>query len=432
MLPPRTRRWLAAILLVATVVRVGWCVYAARPPSSFDAEGRLSLHDPNFYLLYGAQFAHGNGYYLLDGTPSAYYPVGYPVALGFVFWITERTVGSHDIGAMAAFNIVCSVATVAVVFLIGRRLVNKAAGLAAAAVTALFPNLVFHTAAPLTESFYNLLLTSTVLVALQAPWAARRFERSRLVGLGLLIGVSILVRPVTVPIIAVLALAWIRFGFGWHRALTHAAAVSAVALVVVAPWLIRNVVVMDSLTLSTSTGDNLCMSRRAGSSGSFEFPNDRCFDGPFRDEKRPEFEVHREEHARRVALEFVREEPIEELKLWPKRVFRTFENDADGLAVVQSYGDNPFIDDRLYRTLELTANGYFFVTLGLSVVATPLLLRRREPAAFVVALLVPAVVIVPVIVTFGDPRFHVPALPFFALMSAATVAAAVDRRSRRA
>ena len=49
----RTRIWLVVILVVAAAVRIAWSLYAARPPSQ-------SLHDPNFYLLYGEQIARGH------------------------------------------------------------------------------------------------------------------------------------------------------------------------------------------------------------------------------------------------------------------------------------------------------------------------------------------------------------------------------------
>jgi len=82
----RERAILGGILAVALVLRVVWCFYAARLPSG-------SLHDPNFYYLYGQQLANGRGYRLLKpavagcvgphclGEPTAYYPPGYAFSL---------------------------------------------------------------------------------------------------------------------------------------------------------------------------------------------------------------------------------------------------------------------------------------------------------------------------------------------------------------
>jgi len=432
MLPPTTRRWLTVILLVATVVRVGWCVYAAKEPARVTAQGGVSLHDPNFYMYLGDRIAHGNGYRVPDDTPSAYYPVGYPAVLSAVFFVTDHTIGEHDVGAMAVLNIVCGVATVFFVFAIGRRLAGDAVGLVAAAITAVYPNLVYHTAAPLTETLFNALLTLTVLVIISAPWSERRFGPPKLAVIGLLIGVCTLVRPVTVPIIAVLALAWLVYGFGWRRTIGYTALVSVVAAAVVAPWIIRNAVTMHAAVLSTNTGDNLCMSRHVGSDGTFELPNPRCFSGPFDNETRPALEVDRDAQGRRLAFEFVRDHPLDELGLWGKRLYHTFNTDSDAIVAVESYGDNPFLPSRLRTVLQNTATAFFLVTMALSVVAVPMALRRGGPEWTVVLLIVPATVVLPVLATFGDPRFHVPALPFFALMAALPIVALADRRWRRA
>ena len=80
----RERLVLGGILAVALVLRVAWCFHAARLPAG-------GLHDPNFYYLYGQQLANGLGYRLLDGSPTAYYPPGYPMALAPFILVTAWT-----------------------------------------------------------------------------------------------------------------------------------------------------------------------------------------------------------------------------------------------------------------------------------------------------------------------------------------------------
>ena len=65
---------MGVVLAVAALVRVVWCWLAARDP--------VGLHDPGLYRLFASQFAAGNGYVLFDGSPTGYYPVGYPLTLG--------------------------------------------------------------------------------------------------------------------------------------------------------------------------------------------------------------------------------------------------------------------------------------------------------------------------------------------------------------
>lgn len=414
-LAPDDRRWLLAILAVGALLRVAWCLWAARPPSA-------ELHDPNFYLLYGEQLANGNGYRLPDGSPTAYYPPGYPFSLAPFFWLLEHTPlpDTAEVATVAVLNVVWQLLTIVLVFEIGRRLTGRAAaGLVAAGLLALWPNLVFHTAVALTESLFLLLLVVALLLAVAAPWAERRWEPWRLATAGAVLGAATLVRPVTVPVFPLLLLVLLLARFGWRRAFGHTAVVCACAAAVLLPWLVRNAVVMDAVTLSTNTGDNLCMSRRVGGSGGFEFPNDRCFPERFNEIPRPRSEVLRDRHGRELAVEFVTEHPDEELRLVLRRLGRTFEDDADGIAAVESYGSDRWLDDGTRSLLRGAATGYGLLA-GLVAVPGLWLLGRRSPAGLLVVL-TGLGMLVPPLLFFGDPRFHVPVVPVAALAVGAVV-----------
>ncbi|MEY2432433.1 MAG: hypothetical protein QOC92_2158 [Acidimicrobiaceae bacterium] len=427
-LTSRTRSSLIAILAVAAAVRIAWSVYAARAPSG-------SLHDPNFYLLYGEQIARGRGYVIpYEQGPTAYYPVGYPIVLAVANFCLIHTVGNHPVGAAAAINVVFGVAAVALVFAIGRHLGGDAIGLVAAGITAVYPNLVYHTAVALTETVFNTVLLLLVLVVVSGPWTVGRFERRRLIWVGALLGACVLIRPVAAPLLGALVVAWLIAGFGWRRSLSHAAVVLGVAVLVVSPWIVRNIRVMHAVTLSTNTGDNFCMSRHVGASGTFEFSDNACFEG-LADLRRPEFETERDSRNRRLALEFVRDHPVEEVRLWGRRLYHTFKSDWDGVWAVESYGDDPFLSDRAREALRWAGSDYFLATVALAGAGFVIVARRREERDARWALLplaIIATVVVPVVATFGDTRFHVPALPLIAIGAAVPVVAARERLRRRA
>jgi hypothetical protein len=401
----RTRLGLGAVLLTGLVVRVVWCVYAARPP--------VGLHDPSLYRLFGEQLANGVGYRLPDGSPTAYYPIGYPMALAAVFWLTPPSWGT---GMVAAFNITAQLVAVLLTFAMTRRLCDgrDLPALVAAGALALWPNLVLHTSSALTESLFLPLMLAAVLLALEGPWAERRFSGRRLVAIGALLGAATLVRPVSVPLLGALLAGWLVAGFGWRRSLAHVAVVAAVLVGTQVPWVIRNAVVMDAPVVSTNAGDNLCMSRRVGGSGGFEFPNPRCFSGPFDELDRPEYETERDAHGRRLALEFVREHPGEELRLMWRRLVVTLKADDDAVAAAESYGEDPFLTDDTRSTLQAVANGWYAIVGSAGLAGLALLAWRRRPEDVVVVLSTVGLLLAPVLF-FGDPRFHVPALPFVAV-----------------
>jgi hypothetical protein len=118
---------------------------------------------------------------------------------------------------------------------------------------------------------------------------------------------------------------------------------------VIAPWTIRNIVVMKSfVVISTNLGDDLCMGHYPGAYGGFSLPVD-CFD-PARYEgvKRPEFETRRNDDNMRQAIRFAVHHPRGELKLLSSKSWYLWaKGDHDGLWAVESYGDDPFIRTRL-------------------------------------------------------------------------------------
>lgn len=404
---------LGGIIAVALALRVAWCVWAARLPGG-------GLHDPNFYYLYGQQLANGNGYRLLDGSPTAYYPPGYSFVLAPFMWLGYRwpldSFRNVEVSIVSTLNVLWQLGTIALAFLIARRLTGRSlAGYVAAGVLAVWPNLVFHTGAALTESLFLLLLLVVVLLAIGAREdAGGTWDVRRCVLVGLVLGAATLVRPVTVPVFPALLVVFLVGRAGWRRAITQTAIVTGAAVLVLLPWVIRNAVVMDQITLSTNTGDNLCMSRHVGGTGGFEFPNDECFVGTFDSLERPEFELARDRHGREVAIEFVREHPGEELKLVFRRLGALFTDDADGLAAVESYGDDPWMDADTRRLLRGVATWYGLVAGSVGAIGLVLLARRATPAALVVVL-TGVGMLVPPLIFFGDPRFHVPAVPIAAI-----------------
>ena len=409
---------LGGILAVGLVLRVAWCVWAARLPAG-------GLHDPNFYYLFGQQLANGNGYRLLDGSPTAYYPPGYAFALAPFLWFGYHwpldTFRNVEVAIVSTLNIVWQLGTIALAFLIARRLTGRSiAGYVAAGVLALWPNLVFHTGAALTESLFLLLLLVVVHLAIRPTAESGAWDLRRCIVVGLVLGAATLVRPVTVPVFPALLVVFLVARIGWKRAITQTAIVTAAAVAVLVPWMIRNAVVMGQVTLSTNTGDNLCMSRHVGGSGGFEYPNDRCFAG-FDEIDRPEFELVRDRHGREVAIDCVREHPSEELRLLIRRAGAMFTDDADGVSAVQSYGDDPWIAARHRRLLRGAATGYGLLAGVVSLGGLALLVRRRTPSGLFVVL-TGVGMLLPPLIFFGDPRFHVPAVPIAAIAIGVLVA----------
>lgn len=406
------RRWFLAILLTATGLRLAWVLYAAREPRGF--------HDPTLYEVFSARIADGHGYTNGEGNATTYYPVGYVGALSGLVWLVRLTPVPADIPRTAAlFNLVLGVGAVALTFEVGRRLVDNKVGLVAAAIVALWPNLIFHTAVMLTETLFIFLVMAALLLLVALPATATRIGWRRLVAFGAVVGLSALVRPISLGFLPVLVIVFVVARFGWPAALRYAGIVALTVVLVLLPWTIRNVRATHSLVvISTNLGDNLCMSRHAGATGGYQ-SGSACIvrAGKL---KQPEYEVEVNNTNIRRAARFVRDHPLTEAKLVFLRAYHTVENDHDGLLASESYGTDRFVPSGLQRFLEIFADVYFFVALALAVVAVPMFMRRDQPWRLLF-LVTAAVLAVQPLVFFGDPRFHVPVLPFVAVLAAATI-----------
>jgi 4-amino-4-deoxy-L-arabinose transferase-like glycosyltransferase len=413
---------LAAILAVATAVRVAWVAYAARLPQQY--------HDPLFYVFYGLQIAVGHGYRLKDGSPSAYYPIGYPATLAALFFVVKHTIIPDNFpNAVGAFQVFLGVSTVALAFYVGRRLFGTAVGLLAALWIALFPNLIFLTAAALSETLFNLLIMVTLAILVSTEWRKGEMGYGRLAAVGVLLGVATLVRPIALLFLPLLAVVWLFAGARWRRSAAQIGVVLVATVAVIIPWSIRNFVVMDApLVISANLGDDLCMGHHPGATGHFELP-DFCFAG-YDQLKRPEFEVRRNDENTRKAVKFAIHHPVFELKLLPHKAWWTWNNDHDGLGAVESYGDDPFINRHLRTVLARTADNYFFITIslgGLGLIG--LALSRGDPRRVFFLLATLAFAGIP-LVFFGDARFHVPAMPLLSVTAAWAVVSAASAAPR--
>ena len=402
------------------LLRLWWVHYATRTPAG--------LHDPTFYLDYGTRMAQGGGYRLATGEPTAYYPIGYPAALAVVFWVVLHTPIPDNLPlAATTFNLVLGTATIVAMGVLARRLAGAWIGVAAAALVAFFPNLIFHTAAILTETLFNFLLVSALLVLLWRPWREAEPSNLRLAGFGLLLGLSVLVRPVALMVLPLLAVVWLVRGGGWRRWVARMAIVTGVVLLVMLPWVVRNAAVMHEATFATTTGDNLCIGNNPDANGAFQLP-DWCFHD-FISGPRPEFETRRDHVLTSRALDWITSHPAQQPRLLAWRTWYTFVSDHDGLRAVQSYEDDPFISQRRYDTLAALADGYYFVVLGFGLAGLLVWVTRREPRRVAYLAVVVAMAIAPW-PFFGDTRFHLP-VSFLLCLPAAVVLVGLRSVRRR-
>ena len=179
----------------------------------------------------------------LPGVPSAYTQPLYAWFLAGLYWPLER---SWVVVGLAQTGV--AVATALVVLLIGRRLSSVRTGVIAALVATLHPYLVWHDVHVNREILDGLLLALIVLFALTAY---ERASAGYAIATGAVAGLAILsnARLLLLPLVLAPYVAWRAVG---RRTLLTVLVVAAAA-VVVAPWVVRNQVVIGCATVTTDS-----------------------------------------------------------------------------------------------------------------------------------------------------------------------------------
>ena len=226
--------------------------------------------DSLFYVQAAKAIAEGHGY-SINGHPTAFFPVGWPAFVAFVFKVT----GSESFTVVLWAGAVLWTISTALVYVFALRLGGRAAAIVAACVMAVYPDFLFYTLRGLSEALFIPLLLG-MCIALTPPSGSRLSTRRAALA-GALLGSAILVRstaalvPLVVAVLLVLA-------YRDRKALRTAVVFAFIAYLVVAPWVIRNEVVMKTLALSTNGGYTLWLGdnpRATGGNGLKHGPHPR-------------------------------------------------------------------------------------------------------------------------------------------------------------
>jgi 4-amino-4-deoxy-L-arabinose transferase-like glycosyltransferase len=168
----------------------------------------------------------------------------------------HATTGARE-GTARIVELLLGLATIVVVYLLGRRIFCPPAGLLAAFAVAVYPPFIHSVGALYSEPPAMLTLPAAVLAFL---WASDGLSpgssRARWLVPGLLFGLTALIRPEYLLVgiaFAVLALIRIWQARGWRLGLVGAALFVAALLLPIIPWAVRNQVVLDR-TVPVSTG----------------------------------------------------------------------------------------------------------------------------------------------------------------------------------
>lgn len=198
----------------------------------------------------GAAGAH------LVARPTAYRPPAYPYALAAPH-LLARWFGASALSLARGLQVLLGVLDVALVGLLARMLWGRRVGLVALGLAAVYIPLVLVSGTLISEPLYVALMLGAICAVLRRPGDGGGWM---LPAAGVLAGLSALTRSNgVVVLLAVSALAAARRGDGprLHR-LRSGLLVLACGLLTIAPWTVRNAVVLNQFVpVSTESGGTL-------------------------------------------------------------------------------------------------------------------------------------------------------------------------------
>ena len=227
------RRWIVACVLLGLVLRIAFALLYWT--------GRPLTHDEREYLALARSVARGDGFQYPADEPSPGTAQRFGRAPGYPAFLATLGVTQPVDHVPRRVQIAQSVVGALGIWLIAAisaRAAGPRAGIAAAAIAAVYPPLVTLPAYALTETLYSTVALSAALLLQDSdPLVSRRSAKrpgSVLPG-GVVTGISILIRPVMVFFVPLAAL-WMI----WRRRFAAAIAFVLITALSVLPWTLRN------------------------------------------------------------------------------------------------------------------------------------------------------------------------------------------------
>lgn len=255
---PASRRWrwmaaaAVALLLLTAVLRLA---YLSATP------GYVATGDARDYDLHAQSISVGQGFSrtLAYGRPTAFRPPGYPYFLAGVYRLAgvqnaDRTRREH---VARVAQVYVGTALVALLGLLAAQVAGAVVGLFALALGAVYVPLITVGGSVMSEPLFDVFMLASLCAAVAHRRSAHRWRWA--LAAGVLGGLAILTRANALVLLLPLALAvWDGRPRRSRVALGPPVALCLVALLVVAPWTIRNARELHAfIPVSTQLGSAL-------------------------------------------------------------------------------------------------------------------------------------------------------------------------------
>ena len=344
-----------------------------------------------------------SGEYSIDGRPTAFVVCGYPFFLSSVYYLFGE--GQFYVKIIQSL---LEIVTGYLFFRISLRFFNAKFSLISLALFSFLPSNLLFSQTILTESLFGLLAMLVLYYSLGEYSKSRIFLTGMLFGFAILVRSSFLIAVLLIPI----------YFFYERKNIFTGKQISGVAIyslifitglfITLAPWMIRNKIVMNSFTLATQGGSVLWEGNNPEATGTWNpeaVNNNPLFENPD--------EVYREKEFYKTASSYIFNNPLKFLILGIKKIGYLFSSER--MAVLYFMNSEPGqTSTQVYKSvnpliLMIVNIPYFFIMFF----GTWGLLALNEKTFFIYGFIL--MWMTTVFIFVGLARYHYVLIPFFIL-----------------
>ncbi|MBE0410190.1 MAG: glycosyltransferase family 39 protein [Anaerolineales bacterium] len=388
--------------------------------------------DSIWYFEKGIEISSGYGYvYDLESMrPTAAWPVGYPAFLAFLFFFT----GPSELVAKLA-NVALSLITIYLTYIYGKWIFNRTIGILSAFLISILPGYIIYSNLVSTDILFAFLTTTTLILAIKPiVYESHKRLNPQFFGImtGLINGAAVMVRSTGLLLFPLwIFIRWLGRREGRSIILRWGIGLFVGTAGIVLPWTLRNYLVFDEFVpISTNGGWNFWMGNNPHAYGGYIATNNPEIN-PLLPLIGDEFAVDKTGYE--LGMEFIRENPLQVIKLIPAKIFYMYNSNDHGLvwnslsavdASQRGTGDRVFMLTNLVYTIVGA-----LALIGISnLVLRGNLVRNGRVWVGVIFFIYWTVLHIPY---FGLDRFSMPLLPILSTYAASGLCAFLNKRQEQ-
>ena len=389
--PRRLQTLALGALLVALILRLGWGIAIPVIPTS----------DGHAYDVFAQNIAQGFGYGWRPNDPSVLWPVGTSAIYAACFWLF-----GHNYAVIMLLQVIVGVAIVALAMSLAREWFDDKVAVTTGWILACWPLLIQFTTILASEMFFLLF----VLLAFRLASLPGRSWSARVLLSGLALAAASYIRPTALLMSPLLFAKNAVKDRQWFKAGLACIGVLTVMIACILPWTARNWEVTQRFVLiSSNGGENLWMGNNPSGSLSYMPP-------PTLDIANP---ADRDKYLRALAIDYIVQHPVDFVVRSVKKMVVLHDRETSGVGwnedgIAQRAGQG------LIAPLKLISSAYWWVILALAIYGMYAYVKN---SGFFLLLTFPPIVTwayftaIHAVTVAGD-RYHIPSIPFIAMIAA--------------